>query len=528
MAALIFLAAGLPGIVSHSSPGAPAAERTIAILSVPDIHSAVLPHATKSGSLAGGLAASAAVIRTLRADYDGSLLLSSGDDLGNDESGMLFRIFHGIPERTAMSAMGFDAGTIGNHDFDEGVAVYKESLGATTFPIVSANIRFDDPDLQERVRPFIIREVAGTRIGIFGLSYPDEEEYAPVLEGITLDPDTDAVAARMVRELKEEKVDIIIALTHLGTEKDHALARAVDGIDLIVGGHDHITYIDQVSRSGGRKTMMFDAGVYGENVSVFSFRFRGSGIEEPEWTVIPVDGSSGSDGKISSIIAPYEDEFREWAGTPAGSLDQQIRAGTMDYLTGQTDAGALVTTAMLHYRNGTDIAFCPAGSLNKSSLHPIGPITNGELDLMIDHNNRLSWICMPGHEILKVLETSAAFQKPAPAGSSLPVPSPHPLLLQTSGITSRIDLSREPGSRVSEVQLITSAGPVPLDPDGNYTVVVNTRIGQFSQGYQVFQNQSAGRVIDTDVRILDTVIAYVAGTTPAGNRSLAAWGTGCG
>ena len=84
--------------------------KQIAIISIPDIHSAVLPHVNKNGTIVGGLARSEEVVREIRKNYEGSLLLSAGDDLGNDESGMYFRLFRGIPERSAMSAMGFDAG----------------------------------------------------------------------------------------------------------------------------------------------------------------------------------------------------------------------------------------------------------------------------------------------------------------------------------------------------------------------------------------------------------------------------------
>ena len=507
---VILVIAGIFWLWSANAPlSGSAGMKQIAVISIPDTHSAVLPHVNKNGSMVGGLARSAEVVQGIRKNYDGSLLLSSGDDLGNDESGMYFRLFKGIPERSAMSAMGFDAGTIGNHDFDEGASAYAESLSATSFPIVSANIRFDNKSVQDRVRPYIIRDVAGVRIGIFGLSYPETDEYATDLKGITIDKNVSIIATGMVKELKDQKADLVIALTHLGQKKDKELAESVDGIDLIIGGHDHIYYYDTAISPSGKKVIMTDAGVYGDSPSVLSFRYNGSGIDRPEWTVIPVDGSKGTNTTISAILNPYNEQYRSWSDTVAGTLDKPLDAFTFDPATGQSDTGTFVTTAMRKYGEGSDIALCPTGSLNRSTVYPEGPITRGELGLMIDHNNRLSFIRMPGRDIVIALETGVSFLKPVNRNGTLSLATVSPLDLQTSGISMTVNLSLEPGKRISDVKVLNGTDYVPIDPDREYRVVVNTRIGQFDKRYEIFQNEPAGNVRNTDVRILDTVMDYM-------------------
>ena len=491
--------------------------KQIAVISIPDIHSAVLPHVNKNGTMIGGLARSEEVVRDVRKNYDGSLLLSAGDDLGNDESGMYFRLFRGVPERSAMSAMGFDAGTIGNHDFDEGPAAFAEALGVTSFPIVSANIRFDNTSVQDKVQPYIIRDVAGARIGIFGLSYPDTEEYATDLQGITIDEDVSTIATDMVKELRDQKVDLVIALTHLGKKKDRDLAESVSGIDLIIGGHDHIYYWDTATSPSGKKTIMTDGGVYGDSVSVLSFRYNGTGIDQPEWTVIPVDGLSGTNTTISAILDPYTEQYRSWSDTVAGTIDNTLDARNFNPATGQSETGTFVTTAMRQYGEGSDIALCPTGSLNRSAVHPKGPVSRGELGLLIDHNNRLSFIRMPGRDIVKALETGMSFLKPVNRNSTLILTTVSPLTLQTSGLTMKVNLSHEAGTRISDVRVLNGTAYVPIDPDREYRVVVNTRIGQFDEGYKIFQNEPAGNVNNTDVRILDTVMDYVADRSPVQN-----------
>ena len=516
---VIIVIAGISWLWLLYAPGTQgdAGIKQIAVISIPDIHSAVLPHVNKNGTIVGGLARSKEVVREIRKNYDGSLLLSAGDDLGNDENGMYFRLFRGVPERNAMSAMGFDAGTIGNHDFDEGSAAFAEALGVTSFPIVAANIRFDNKSVQDKVQPYIIRDVAGTRIGIFGLSYPDTEEYATDLKGITIDKNVSAIAADMVKELRSQKADLVIALTHLGKKKDRDLAESVSGIDLIIGGHDHIYYWDTATSPSGKKTIMTDGGVYGDSVSVLSFRYNGTGIDQPKWTVIPVDGLQGTNTTISRILDPYTEQYRSWSDTIAGTIDIPLDARNFDPATGESETGTFVTTAMRQYGEGSDIALCPTGSLSRSAVYLKGSVTRGELGLLIDHNNRLSFIRMPGRDIVKALETGVSFLKPVNRNGTLILTTVSPLVLQSSGIAMQVNLSREGGNRLSNVRVLNGTKYEPIDPDREYRVIVNTRIGQFDEGYKIFQNEPAENVNNTDIRILDTVMNYMADRNPGQN-----------
>jgi 2',3'-cyclic-nucleotide 2'-phosphodiesterase (5'-nucleotidase family) len=222
----------------------------------------------------------------------------------------------------------------------------------------------------------------------------------------------------------------------------------------------------------------------------------------------------GRDPHISALIEPSMIRYASWSGTPAGSLDHELDAQKYDPLTGQSETGTFVTTAMRQFGSGADIAFCPTGSFNKSAFYQKGTITNGELGLMIDHNNRLSWITMSGADIKNVLETSASFMKPFPDNRTGIVTPVHPLVLQVSGITMNIDPAMDPGQRVSNVKLVTESGSTDLRPDQKYRVVVNTRIGQFDKRYGIFMEEPAGNVRNTDVRILDTVMDYTAYRNP--------------
>jgi 5'-nucleotidase len=169
------------------------------------------------------------------------------------------------------------------------------------------------------------------------------------------------------------------------------------------------------------------------------------------------------------------------------------------------------------YGEESDIALCPTGSLNRSAVYPKGQVTRGELGLLIDHNNRLSFIRMPGRDIVKALETGISFLKPANRNGTLTLTTVSPLDIQSSGIAMKVNLSLEAGNRISDVRVLNGTEYVPIDLDREYSVVVNTRIGQFAEGYTIFQNEPAGNVNNTDIRILDTVMNYVADRSPGQN-----------
>jgi 2',3'-cyclic-nucleotide 2'-phosphodiesterase (5'-nucleotidase family) len=169
------------------------------------------------------------------------------------------------------------------------------------------------------------------------------------------------------------------------------------------------------------------------------------------------------------------------------------------------------------YGDGSDIALCPTGSLNRSAVYLKGSVTRGELGLLIDHNNRLSFIRMPGRDIVKALETGVSFLKPVNRNGTLILTTVSPLVLQSSGIAMQVNLSREGGNRLSNVRVLNGTKYEPIDPDREYRVIVNTRIGQFDEGYKIFQNEPPGNINNTDIRILDTVMNYMADRSPGQN-----------
>jgi 5'-nucleotidase len=196
----------------------------------------------------GGVAARAALIRQIRQAEAQVLLLDAGDIF---QGTPYFNLYKGEPEIKAMSLMAYDAATMGNHDFDAGIAGFARQLVHADFPILVANYDFAHTPLEGKIPPYKIIKKGTLRIGIFGLGIrlkgivPDEAYGHTVYRNPI--PIAQSISERLKRK---EKCDLVICLSHLGYEydtnrvSDKIIAQETQYIDLILGGHTH-TFLDQ-------------------------------------------------------------------------------------------------------------------------------------------------------------------------------------------------------------------------------------------------------------------------------------------
>ncbi len=199
---------------------------------------------------AQGLSKVATLVRQVRKEMPHVLLLDAGDIIHGTP---VEKAFGGEPVIAAMSAMGYDAAAAGNHEFDMGQRVARKAWERATFPFLSANVL----DTQTgkpwaNLKPYIVREVDGVRVAIFGLTTPGtvQIQWPRTIAGITF-ADFIPIATELVPHLRtQERADVVIALTHLGVRDDKKLAAAVPGIDVILGGHSHTRLNEQVWESG--------------------------------------------------------------------------------------------------------------------------------------------------------------------------------------------------------------------------------------------------------------------------------------
>ena len=239
----------------------------------------------------GGFARRAALVQKIRNEEKNVLLLDSGDTF---QGTPYFNFFGGELEFKLMSMMGYDASTMGNHDFDNGLAGFKKVRPAAKFPFICSNYDFTNTILDGETEKFKIFNKGGIKVGIFGLGIQLEGLVGKKDYGETryLDPvETAQHYAEFLRN--EKKCDMVICLSHLGYDykddsqkiSDKLLASRTDGIDLILGGHTHTflpepqtflnrkgknVLVNQVGWAGlllGKLTFYFDKNKNVQNIS---------------------------------------------------------------------------------------------------------------------------------------------------------------------------------------------------------------------------------------------------------------------
>ena len=226
------------------------AQKHLTILHTNDTHSCVMPLSVHLADTLqagrGGFLRRIAMLKEERRKDPGLLLFDSGDFC---QGSPYYTLFKGDVESGLMNMMHYDAGTIGNHEFDFGLENMARVFKRLNFPIVCANYRFHEYGLDKIVKPYVIIKRNGLKIGVFGLS--------PRLDGLVdhknyrsteyLDPVK--TAQEMADLLKKKHCDLVVCISHLGWEEkgmgDQEVISHTRGIDLVLGGHSH-TYFRQL------------------------------------------------------------------------------------------------------------------------------------------------------------------------------------------------------------------------------------------------------------------------------------------
>ncbi len=241
------------GLVVGSHLLAQTSERSskkITILHTNDTHSNIDPfpenHAKYPGM--GGVSKRYSIIEKIRQEEKNVLLLDSGDIF---QGTPYFNAFHGILEMKLMSKMGYDASTMGNHDYDIGLDGFLKAKQFANFPFLCANYDFSNTVLNDQTKGHQILKKGGIKIGLFGIGIELKGLVHRENYGDTKYLDPIGVANERAKELKQKGCDLIICLSHLGFEysnpkrvSDRILAQNSEYIHIILGGHTH-TFLEE-------------------------------------------------------------------------------------------------------------------------------------------------------------------------------------------------------------------------------------------------------------------------------------------
>ncbi|MFV9551324.1 bifunctional metallophosphatase/5'-nucleotidase [Algibacter sp. PT7-4] len=255
----------------------------ITILHTNDVHSHIDPFGPEDTRNAnkGGVARRASLIETIRKENPNTLLLDAGDIF---QGTPYFNYYGGELEFKLMSKLKYDAATIGNHDFDNGINGLFAQLPHAEFQFVSANYDFSNTIMDTHTKPYKVFVKNGIKIGVFGLGIKLEGLVAPNMFKETKYLDPIEISQDMTRILKtEEHCDLIICLSHLGYHyknnpnkiSDLTLAKATKNIDLIIGGHTH-TFLPKptvVKNIENKNMLVNQVGCHGINLGRIDFYF---------------------------------------------------------------------------------------------------------------------------------------------------------------------------------------------------------------------------------------------------------------
>ncbi|WP_188368690.1 bifunctional metallophosphatase/5'-nucleotidase [Muriicola marianensis] len=275
--------AGYLSLGSSLLTGCSSGKKHITILHTNDVHSHLDPFPEDHAAFPdmGGIARRATLISGIREENPHTLLFDAGDIF---QGTPYFNFYGGELEFKLMSMLKYDAATLGNHDFDNGIDGLLAQLPYAKFEFLCANYDFSNTVMDGMTTPYKVFEVDGLKVGVFGLGIDLDGLVTKKLYKETRYLDPVEITQDIVRELKEEKgCDLIVCLSHLGyeyrnpqTDSDVLLASRTQEIDLIIGGHTH-TFLEKpvVHRNQIDKPVLINqVGCYGINMGRIDFYFE--------------------------------------------------------------------------------------------------------------------------------------------------------------------------------------------------------------------------------------------------------------
>nr|HRC77158.1 5'-nucleotidase C-terminal domain-containing protein [Kouleothrix sp.] len=486
------------------------------IIHTNDHHARIEPvvGGTPPAPIHGGVARRKVLIDAIRAEGGNQLLIDAGDVF---QGTLWFNQYLGLADLEFYHYLGYEAMTIGNHEFDKGPAPLANFIKQAQFPVLSANMVADpSTPIYGLYKPWIIKEVGGERIGIFGLTTEETPAISSPGAGITFTNYIEA-AKKAVADLKAQGINKIIALTHIGITFDRELARQVDGIQVIIGGHSHTPmgpmlkpadparpYPEVIASPSGKPVVMATDWEWGRWLGDLTVGFDANGDitnvlgARPTEVAASIAPDTALDNRIKVLAQPIAGLRTK----PAGEAAVALNGNRADVRTKETNLGNLISDAMLEKTRpaGAQVAIMNGGSIRTSI--DAGQITLGELLDVQPFGNTIGLVTLTGTQLKQALENGVS-QVETVAGR----------FPQVAAMRYSFDASRPAGDRVTGVQIADGKGGyTALDPNGSYRVVTNAFLIAGGDGYTVF-GQGTNK-IDTGLLDIDVTAEYVAAHSP--------------
>ncbi|XDA97215.1 bifunctional metallophosphatase/5'-nucleotidase [Sulfitobacter sp. LCG007] len=492
------------------SGGMAAADYDLTILHTNDFHSRFEPISkydsscssedNSAGECFGGSARLVTAIEEARARSGNSILVDGGDQF---QGTLFYTYYKGKLAAEMMNKMGYDAMTVGNHEFDDGPEVLRGFMDALDFPILMSNADVSaEPLLADTLAKSVVIEKNGEKIGLIGLTPEDTDELASPGPNVTFSDPVAAVQGE-VDKLTGEGVNKIVVLSHSGYEVDKKVAAETTGVDVIVGGHTNTLLGDMEGAAGPYPTMVGDVAIvqayaYGKFLGELNVTFDDEGkVVSATGAPLIMDGKVAEDEGTVARIAE--------AAKPLDEIRNKVVAESSDMIDGERDScrtaecpmGNLIADAMLDRvkDQGIQVAIQNGGGI-RASIDG-GEVTMGEVLTVLPFQNTLSTFQVKGSVIVEALENGVS-QIEEGAGR----------FPQVAGMTYSFDPAQPAGSRVSDVMI----GGAPIDPEKVYGVVSNNYVRNGGDGYKMFVD--AENAYDFGPDLADVTAEFMAAKGP--------------
>ncbi len=471
------------------------ADFRLTILHINDVHSRIepinkydgtcRPSDNVDGKCFGGMARVKSAIdarrNALKQAGRNVLVLDAGDQF---QGSLFYTQYKGSVAVDIMNRIGFDAMAVGNHEFDDGPEGLVAFAKAAKFPILFANVKFDAAsELANLIKPYVIKSFGPDKVGIIGLLAEDTSETSSPGKSVAFLKAEDALKTT-IADLKGQGVDKIVVLSHVGINRDIAIAKAVAGIDVIVGGHSH-TLLDKyptvITGPDGKPVQIVQAYAYSKYLGELTVTFDDKGdVKSASGAPWLLNAAVPEDAELAKLIAAKAQPLEAIKSKVVGVAGKAINGDRRICRAGVCEMGVLVAEAMLDRVKGQGIQIAVQNGGGLRASIDAGSITMGELLTVLPFQNTLATFQLKGTDVIAALENGVS--KIEDGAGRFP---------QVAGLKYTFDAKAAAGSRISNVMV---AGPdgsfAPIDPTAVYGVVSNNYMRGGGDGYAVFRDKA--------------------------------------
>lgn len=468
-------------------------------------HPAEFPNLEENG---GGLAARAMLIDKYKKSYNNVLILDAGDlNTGRPESDL----FGAEPDLKGMNAIGYDAMTLGNHEFDKPLDQLKKQMEMASFPFLCANIKYKDGSLI--TKPYIIKTMPdGFKVGILGLTTSTLPDIgSPKIVGQLIIEDEVEAAKRYLPELKEQ-CDYLIALTHMGIygedEGSMKLAREISDFDLIIDGHSHTLLkkpITKIDNGSYNITPIVQAGQWGSFLGVAEVTFENGKSELTNWKAEAVNynkmvkNEQGGydlkqygrpveiDNDIKDMMKPYVEKANARLAKKIGTARDKYENTFIRKK--ETELGNLICDAMQWKLRDLKPDFTLNNGGGIRTNMPKGDVTLKNIFEILPFDNTVAMVTLTGSELKDLFDYIGEIKNGKGSFPQVSKEVKFAINYQTK-TTSDILINGEP-----------------IDDSKEYKVVTNSYLMSGGDGYKVFKE--AEKNYDSSVLQRDALAEYI-------------------